>query len=269
MTYHSRSDWGARSSRNRSTIRPRGVAVHYNGPPLGAYTHDRCAGIVRGIQAMHMDSPERKWADIAYNMLVCRHGDIYEGRGKDVRSAGNGTDYGNANYVCVMGMMGDGDDLTNAMKAGIVEAAGLLGQAGGEWKVHQDFFNTSCPGSALLQWVRSGHTATPKPPKPEPKPDQEEDDMAKMFIAPDPTNRHLYLYDTNTRTRHHVTTVQQGADLIYLGQATNVGPDGAGIGPIRDALFALYDEAGKADKGPELSDASQELEAECSARGLK
>jgi hypothetical protein len=89
---------------NKISANPLGVVIHWEGPKLGVYSHDKCA--VRGIQAFHQR--DRGWSDIAYNFVVCPHGTVFEGRGLYVGSGANGTDRHNRDYYAICAMVGSG-----------------------------------------------------------------------------------------------------------------------------------------------------------------
>lgn len=149
-TFHSRAAWHARAPRSRTALRPTfGVTVHYEGVDLGAYSHDRCAGLVRGIQAFHMD--QRGWVDIAYSCLVCRHGETWEGRWAGVRTAANGTNAGNDAALAVCALLGPNDQVSDELVEGIAHAAVMLRRAGTPSGVngHRDWKPTACPDSDL------------------------------------------------------------------------------------------------------------------------
>lgn len=160
-----RAQWGARppkGARNALDPYPKGVAVHWNGPGCAAAlaTHDKCAGFLRGIQTFHMVT--RGWADIAYSLFACPHGYLFEGRGKGIGTAANGTNYGNRYYYAVYAMWGQGDGpapapLLNAIRQGIdlCQAWG----AGSDVTVHNAFLSTTCPGPELTAWVKAGAKA--------------------------------------------------------------------------------------------------------------
>lgn len=156
--YVSRVEWGARQAKSVSrNITPRSVTAHYGGPSpwRGGFDHNRCASIVRSWQAYHMDG--NGWSDIAYTSLVCPHGFRFEGRGPGVRTAANGTNLGNQESYAVCYIAGDGDPLTDDAKRGFLEEAQRLGMPLN--RVHSDWFNTSCPGGPLREWVKGGAVA--------------------------------------------------------------------------------------------------------------
>lgn len=147
---------------------------------MGVHDPDEYAGIVRGIQDFHMDG--NGWADIAYNALVSPHGQVFAGRGPNVRSAANGSNDGNAGWVAICYIAGEGDPFTEAAQAGIVAAAGWLGVADGEWKVHRDFVATACPGDEITAWVRAGH---PAPQTPDQEDDLTDDEHKTLYESKD------------------------------------------------------------------------------------
>jgi hypothetical protein len=174
-----RAQWGARQPTSAYLKMPAGCSVtfHYEGPTMGAYDHARCPGIVQGIQAYHMD--HNGWIDIAYNLLVCIHGSIYEGRGYWNRSAANGTNASNGSSYAVCFIAGVGDPLSDAAKAGLLDARLLMTQHAGaseETHVHSDWFATACPGDIVRNWVRAGlappagYSPAPSPIAPQPSP---------------------------------------------------------------------------------------------------
>lgn len=172
-----RAQWGARNPRGAyGSISPSGggVALHYEGPKMGVFSHDRCATKVRGIQAFHMD--KRGWLDIAYNALVCPHGYIYQGRWTGNRSAAQGTNDGNARFYAVCGLWGQDDLLTDDAKGGVLDAIQVMrgqGGAGSQVKPHQFFHATACPGTPTVAWLNAGLPAPPgylDSPAPAPSP---------------------------------------------------------------------------------------------------
>lgn len=158
-----RAAWGARPAKARTPLRaPAGVAVHYEGPPMGAYSPEQAVTLVRGIQRFHMDT--RGWSDVAYTMLVDRFGRIFDGRGLGVRTAAQGTNDGNNRFYAVCALVGAGDPITDELLAGMTAAVELCraGGAGLEVRPHGYFHATSCPGPALtgLAAALNGRWAT-------------------------------------------------------------------------------------------------------------
>ncbi|MGP9539724.1 S-layer homology domain-containing protein [Brachybacterium sp. AOP43-C2-M15] len=78
--YVSRVSWGADESAVRGTSsasRLKAVIIHHTAG-TNSYTSAQSAQIVRGILAYHTES--LGWADIGYNVLVSKYGQIFEGR---------------------------------------------------------------------------------------------------------------------------------------------------------------------------------------------
>lgn len=194
-TWVSRHDWGARQPRHRPDLprHPKGVACHYNGPPMGLTDGcddgHRCAEQVRAIQRYHMD--EHDWADIASNFLVCPACErIYEGRGWDVRSAAQGTTAGNDAWHATTSLHGEGEPLTDAAKRAVlaIRDAHQRRYDTDRLRPHSSFKQTACPGGPFRRWIGNG--------APEPGTDSEEDGMADLTppkqIVKD-ENGHWYL----------------------------------------------------------------------------
>lgn len=165
-----RSEWSARRPRSRTSLSPMyGSSVHWEGPHMGSFPHDRCDDKVRSIQNFHMDT--RGWVDIAYTALVCPHGYVFEGRWVGTRTAANGTTTGNnrAYAVCYLG--GIDDPFTAAAQRALRVVLDWLDRHGGAGpgrNCHRDWKPTQCPGNTICSWVKEGQPApggsTPSPP---------------------------------------------------------------------------------------------------------
>lgn len=157
-----RLEWGARAPRASTGLAStRGVKVHYTGEhedPALLDDHGGCAARVRQIQDLHMDG--NGWDDIAYNLVVCVHGHVFEGRGAHVLCAANGPGLNTAHYA-VCGLVGN-SGITRppeAMLDGIRCAIDHLrghGAAGSEILGHRDGYDTECPGGPLYAWLQAG-----------------------------------------------------------------------------------------------------------------
>lgn len=206
MKLITRAQWGARAPRGTTPIRDiRGLTVHWEGPRMGAFSHDKCDDKIRGIQDFHMGT--RGWSDIAYNYLVCPHGYVYQGRGKMTRSAANGTNYGNDFYLAVCYLGGEGDPFTAPAKTAILELKKWLGLT--KMNAHRDHKATACPGDIIYRWVSSNPqlpvAQSTSPTTPEPTttaPPTPEEEPMKLYIVKDPNGDHQYI--TNGITKWHV-----------------------------------------------------------------
>ena len=162
MLFVRRSEWGAPVSSAAAYIAStRGVKVHYLGTPYSSRTHDKCDDYVRAVRASHLANTAENYSDIAYNMLVCEHGYVFEGRGAHKRTGANGNVTLNSQHYAVCALLGSSGltQPTDAMLNGIRDAIEYLrekGDAGGEIKGHRDGYATSCPGQPLYNWVQQG-----------------------------------------------------------------------------------------------------------------
>lgn len=172
----SRSGWGARppdGSYNTLASKPKGHAIHWEGPTMGVPDHSKCDDTVRSIQNYHMDS--QGWSDVAYNILVCQHGYMYEGRGKGNGSAANGTSQANKDWYAICALCGEGDPISDELVAGLQDAGATCrdwGAADGSTG-HRDHYATACPGDELYAMVQAGAfraTGTPGGGTPTPAP---------------------------------------------------------------------------------------------------
>lgn len=188
-----RQQWGARLPRSRTSLDADfGATVHHEGPALGTYDHSSCPSKVRGIQSYHMDA--KGWADIAYSLMPCRHGAIFECRGRGIRTAANGTNVGNDQAHAVCALVGTGDPLTDELLEAIAVATAWLNDPAGFGdgiNGHRDWKPTSCPNDALyarLPSIRARAAslaagATPAPPPPDVLgPDYPEESVRQLLI---------------------------------------------------------------------------------------
>lgn len=167
MQLVTREAWDARPPRSQTRLdraAQRGTAMHYSAADADEQAdHDRCASRVRGIQAFHMDG--RGWADIAYSYLPCKHGYVFEGRGRGIRTAAQGTTAGNDAYhaVCFLGDdTASRDDVTDPGREAIEAAVRWCNLWSGATEVrpHSDFHATACPGDDLRGWIAAGMPVT-------------------------------------------------------------------------------------------------------------
>lgn len=76
---NSRASWGARAPKSSASVAPTlKLAVVHHTASSNNYSGAQVPGILRSIQAYHMDS--NGWSDVGYNFLVDRFGGIWEGR---------------------------------------------------------------------------------------------------------------------------------------------------------------------------------------------
>jgi SpoIID/LytB domain protein len=147
-----------------------GAVIHHTAGS-NTYTSADSPGIVRGIQAYHMDA--KGWCDIGYNFLIDQYGTIFEGRSGGIDKAVRAAHSGNADVnldtvgVALMGEFSSTSptpvmkDSTAKLVAWRFSLAGL--PAKGSYAVggltlqriagHRDVVSTECPGAAAYSWV--------------------------------------------------------------------------------------------------------------------
>lgn len=155
MNVFSRSDWNAVPPRKVVPLDPRRVdkfIVHHT---TGDHRkQEDSSRWVRNIQNYHING--KKWNDIAYNFLVDKNGSIYVGRGWQ---AIGGHTYGQNSTSVGVAFLGDGrvelpDPAKKAIAHLYAQARGLFGEL--TPSCHNDWSQTQCPGSAVIDWVRAG-----------------------------------------------------------------------------------------------------------------
>lgn len=228
MTLITRAEWFAqapRGSLNQIAPHPNGSALHWEGPGIHLGSHNDCFAAVAQIQHYHMGT--KGWSDIAYNLLVCPHGDVFIGRGPGIGSAANGTNDSNRAWYAICALVGVGDTLTPELLTGIGEAFAYLraNGAGPGVRGHRDFKTTTCPGDELYAMVRAGTwapTAVPtSPPVTVPVP-------AAPTPAPPTAPTLEYAMDTlDLRTADRTPVLGRHVDNLQgLLLAAGEGPDG-------------------------------------------
>lgn len=174
MQFVTRAEWGAQypPAFTRIPGPVLGVTCHWEGPHMGTWPHSQCARKVRTIERFHKIT--RGWAGIAYTLLVCPHGYVFEGRGAGVRSAANGDSAigGNDRWYAVCYLGGQGDSFTPDGKRGMDDAIAYLREHGAGQVVngHRDHHATECPGDLIYAWAHT-HKAIPTKPRRSPNAD--------------------------------------------------------------------------------------------------
>lgn len=149
MQYITRSEWEARPPKStRAISTPKGIAVHYTADPSPVFHHS-CAHVVSAIQDYHMDI--KGWVDIAYSWIVCPHGFIYEGRSWGIRTAAQGTTFGNDYYHAVC-WLGGPNDIPSGVALDSISVV-IREAPGTEVRPHSWFKITGCPGDFLRNWI--------------------------------------------------------------------------------------------------------------------
>ena len=179
--FYTRAELNMRAPRSvsyRITPEQGGVALHYGGggPNPPPTTYAAAASIWRGWQNFHMDG--HGWADIAYTAGYDQLGNVYAGRGLGVRTAAQGSTWGNDDFYGFVWIGGGSAALSTAARDAadwLIKWAREKGKAGMMVKPHQRFTGTSCPGDMLV------NIAASRDGKPIPEP----------VVTPVPTNPYL------------------------------------------------------------------------------
>ena len=133
-SYVSRASWGADESRVRGTSAAnqlKAVVIHHTAG-TNNYTSSQSAQIVRGILTYH--TATLGWADIGYNVLVSKYGQIFEGRSGGLhRNITGAHAYGFNSGSFGISVMGDYSS-TAVPRAARVAVAQLVG-----WKLLSTF----------------------------------------------------------------------------------------------------------------------------------
>ncbi|MFI1015522.1 peptidoglycan recognition family protein [Streptomyces sp. NPDC020965] len=235
-----RSGWGAPATSAAAYMASaRGVKVHYLGSPYASRGHQLCDDYVRKIRAEHLANPTENYSDIAYNMLVCEHGTVYEGRGAHKRTGANGNAALNRQDYAVCALLGSSGltEPTDAMLNGIRDAIEYLRREGdaGNWiGGHRDGYATACPGNPLYAWVQRGapRPSPGKPPAPPVPPKENDMAIAKLteqnqldVELPDGVWTGLAFAGDSPAVIHAGPRVLVGPTYVQLTFASDTAPD--------------------------------------------
>ncbi|KNG91579.1 hypothetical protein ANOM_000008 [Aspergillus nomiae NRRL 13137] len=150
MNFVSREEWKARAP--KEAYKPMTDAK--------GVKHSECDDFMRSVQNEHMDESPEDYFDIAYNLAVCEHGYVFDGRGKGHRSGANGNVQLNSDHYAVLAFLGKQGvtEPSDAQITGLQDSIAYLRRAGAgdEIKGHRDGYNTECPGGPLYKLVTDG-----------------------------------------------------------------------------------------------------------------
>lgn len=200
--FYSRSELGMRAPKSVSkNVTPErgGVALHYGGGSQKITSQKQARERWLSWQKMHMDG--HGWVDIAYTAGYDNWGNVYAGRGFGVRTAANGTNSSNQNYLAFV-WLGGGNEKPSAAALDalnwLIEEARKHG-AGDDVKPHKHFKATGCPGSFLTSHAKKldGKSKLPDVDTG----DQSEPPTPPKDPEPEPTRNYLAVGDKGSEVR--------------------------------------------------------------------
>lgn len=162
MRFVRRTQWGAPATSPAAFIQStKGTKVHYLGSAYSSRSHALCDDMVRQVRDAHLNHPIEDYVDIAYNLVACEHGYVFEGRGAHKRSGANGSYNLNTGHYSILALLGSSgmikpnDLMLHALRDGI-DWLRAIGGAGPSVQGHRDGHPTECPGDPLYAWVTAG-----------------------------------------------------------------------------------------------------------------
>jgi len=171
-----RSAWGAAPPKSPGRPwapgGPVDLVVHWVGGngTIGIQSHTDCPARIKAVQSYEMS---QEYSDIAYNLVCCPHGTVYEGRGLGVQGAANGPST-NATKPSVCLLLNTQDPMTPEMQASVLELNRTI--TPGTILAHREVNTTVCPGPQVYGWILDTRTQ----PQPQPPTPVEDDDMPRL-----------------------------------------------------------------------------------------
>ncbi|XP_045185303.2 peptidoglycan-recognition protein SC2-like [Mercenaria mercenaria] len=156
----SRSEWNARPA-VKTTWMSNSVtyAIIHHATGSRCFSTATCKTKVKSYQNYHMDT--KGWWDIGYNFVVGEDGNIYEGRGWNVRGAHAGSSAINRNSIgiCVIGDFSNTVPNTAAQNAvkSLLNCAKNNGKLASSYTLcgHRDVRSTQCPGQSFYNLIKT------------------------------------------------------------------------------------------------------------------
>ncbi|MDQ4142459.1 MAG: peptidoglycan recognition protein family protein [Actinomycetota bacterium] len=151
-----RDAWGARPpTRSFTRHRIERLTIHHSGAEF--YRNREAPERFRSMQAGHQ---AQGWPDIAYHVLVDRHGNVYRARPTWAKGNTN-TNYNPAGHLLVM-CIGN-FEVQDLPRPQLRAAINVLAWASVRFDVrprriggHRDYASTACPGDALYRYIANG-----------------------------------------------------------------------------------------------------------------
>ena len=121
--------------------------------------HQFCLDLTKQIEAEHLAEVDQGYCAIAYNLLVCVHGVVIEGRTAYKRSGANGTTSANETSGSVNVLVGMNETPSMKMLHATRAAAWMLTVNAVPSRAllpHSHWVATQCPGPDLTEWIKVG-----------------------------------------------------------------------------------------------------------------
>lgn len=156
LSIHARKAWGARAARDEDrapVTRDKSLFVHYSaGRGMSIDTWKEQVACMQAMQNFHMDDPDRRWNDIAYNFVVfqpygrLRLARIFQGRPLGVMPASQQGHNDNPS-VCVVAAPGE-----PIKRATVRRLKSIYKRVPCQsLKGHRDVSSSPCPGDLLYK----------------------------------------------------------------------------------------------------------------------
>ncbi len=172
MTTFTRSQWGAVAARSGpGAMQPAevdGVAIHWPGTDVKIRGVANVKAALRSYQRDHMDNPEKRWSDIAYQEAIDQDGNVYQLRGFGTRSGANGNTDVNERFGAILLMLATGEQPTEKMLTaarGRIAAFRKRYPRGTRVVPHSAVRpgSTDCPGDIVRKLIAQGALAALAP----------------------------------------------------------------------------------------------------------
>lgn len=143
-----------------------GWVVHHDQADHPVYTntsaHSRCVQFWDAVARFHRQKFPGSAGPTLYSFGVCRHGDVFTGRGWTRNQAAGGADqkhtgYRDADWFSVLCFLGGNEQPTAAMYAGLawlITQGRTSGRCGPAVIPHNQFRIKECPGPELSAWAQ-------------------------------------------------------------------------------------------------------------------
>lgn len=221
----------------------RGVAVHWPGAAGAQWgqapTLAQSAARLEAERVQHTtpskSDPSKPWSDIAYSQACDLAGRLFDLRGIGYRSAANGNQTTNSQYLAITILMGERDTLTpSAVDAVRAFRQQVLSRYPHATQVvgHRDLYSTECPGPQAYALVRSGAFASSLASTPEAPVSWNPADLEQLadYLAAHPgflgaVSQRVWAHPFPAPTAEHPDHTEMAADrLVWAARQSAITP---------------------------------------------